>query len=829
MAKQLRMVGDSMEIATILKADIKKKKGIFICIILLSTLIVAAFLSIFAVTDEFNKGFSKLREETNAPSILYYSYDSFYDPDMKERIENVSGVKKVIELEGIQSVNNTHRIMHDGNLSEPMDYNTYLFEAFSDNKDNMKLFNANGDKYENSIPELKKGEIYLPYGLKNKIKCNIGDYFVDDFGVYYDGEVDGKPYYASYRYEFKIVGFVATPMLGANVIGWKEVFISDEDYLDLKQKSIDGTLVIQENNLSTEKDLSLRCNVYRVYSDGSISDNKLAKRINLETKISTISSCAITAEQSTNYTAMYITIIGGVLAVFVAVLLVANLIVISSSISGELETDYKKIGIFKALGFSNFKIGLIIALLYLVAEAIGFILGFILSIFLKQFLGSIFIPITASVPYSYINIVHILIVVLVMGLSSIFFIFIKLFRLRKISPIKAINGSSGDIYFSPRINMPITKKGLSLSISLKQILSAPYRYISIIIVTALLALFMLTSVKMSNLTRSSNVARLFGYPDSSIALNSYSEVPFTNEMLEEVRAAATKYSKIDYILGRQNTYVSMDGDQILANINLNPEDILGVYQGRAPKYDNEFITTKNVCDTYDLKIGDKINIASKTGEAEFILVGVYQCLNDVGNNIGLTYEGGLKIDNTFTIHYVSLELEDQSKVQNVIDELNSISDNRFKVIDRRNEENAEIKEYSIVCDYICVVIFSFAAIFALITVRLTTVKAFNQERLDLGIYKANGFKTSSLRNQMALRFMIASLIGIGLGIILTICFSNQILGLMLYQLGMNRFRMDNKLIDYLVVIFAGAIVTYAGAFIASRRIKKVSIRELVIE
>ena len=82
---------------------------------------------------------------------------------------------------------------------------------------------------------------------------------------------------------------------------------------------------------------------------------------------------------------------------------------------------------------------------------------------------------------------------------------------------------------------------------------------------------------------------------------------------------------------------------------------------------------------------------------------------------------------------------------------------------------------------------------------------------------------------MALRFMIASLIGIGLGIILTICFSNQILGLMLYQLGMNRFRMDNKLIDYLVVIFAGAIVTYAGAFIASRRIKKVSIRELVIE
>lgn len=818
-----------MEIATILKADIKKKKGIFICIILLSTIIVAAFLSILGVTDEFNKGFEKLRNDTNAPSMLYYSYDTFYDADMKSKVENVEGVKSVIETEAITSVNNYHRIKRNGVTSEvSADRNTYLIEAFSQNKDNVKLFNDKGDKYVDNIPSLKKGEIYLPYGLKDKLECSVGDYYVDDFGLYIE-EIDGNLYYQSYRYEFKIVGFVASPIFGSNVIGWKELFISDEDYADLKQKSIDGTVIIQDNNLSTEKNFSLRCNIYKVYSDGSISDTKLAKRVNMETKLSTISDGSITATQSANYTAMYITIIGGVLVVFVAVLLIANLIVISSSISGELETDYKKIGILKALGFSNFKIGLIIALLYLVAEAIGFVLGLIISIFLKKYLGLVFVPITASLPYNYINMLNVLIIILVMGASSTLFIFIKLFRLRKISPIKAINGNSNDIYFSPRINMPISKKGLSLSISLKQILSAPFRYISIIIVTALLALFMLTSVKMSNLTRSDNVSRMFGYPDSSIVLSSYSEVPFTNEMIEEVREIALKHSNIDYLLGRQNTYVSMDGERIMANISLNPEDMLGVYQGRTPKYDNEFITTKNVCDMYDLKIGDKVTIASKTGEAEFMLVGVYQCLNDVGMNIGLTYEGGLKIDNTFTVHYVYLELEDQSKVQNVLDDLSSVCARRFKVIDRRNEENSEIKEYSSVCDIICAVIFSFAAIFALITVRLTTVKAFNQERLDLGIYKANGFKTSTLRNQMALRFMIASLIGIAIGILLSICFSNQLLSLMLYQLGMTRFKMNNKFFDYFIVVFAGAIVTYLGAFIASRRIKKVSIRELVVE
>ena len=52
------------------------------------------------------------------------------------------------------------------------------------------------------------------------------------------------------------------------------------------------------------------------------------------------------------------------------------------------------------------------------------------------------------------------------------------------------------------------------------------------------------------------------------------------------------------------------------------------------------------------------------------------------------------------------------------------------------------------------------------------IKTFNQERLDLGIYKAVGFNTNNLRNTMALRFTIASTIVVLLGIVLSILFSN---------------------------------------------------------
>ncbi len=68
-----------MEVRTILKKDIKKKKGIFICIALLTLLIVTAFLTIFGVNNEYKSGRKKLIKDTNTENILCYMYSTFYD------------------------------------------------------------------------------------------------------------------------------------------------------------------------------------------------------------------------------------------------------------------------------------------------------------------------------------------------------------------------------------------------------------------------------------------------------------------------------------------------------------------------------------------------------------------------------------------------------------------------------------------------------------------------------------------------------------------------------------------------------------------------------
>lgn len=817
-----------MEILTILKRDILRKKGIFICIILLTTLMVSAFLSILGVKAGFTSGIDKLNNEINTPSILAYCFDSYYDSNMKNKIENVSGVSSVLEVEAITSINNRHAIKKsDGTIVGPYDQNTYLIESFSDIKDNIKVYNDNLDGYLDSVKELKKGEIYLPLGAKNKLHCNIGDYYIDSFGLE-EETIDGNSVYNSFEYSFKIVGFVASPMLGGNAIGWKEVFISDSDFNELKELSIAGSKIIKDNKLSSKENYSLRDIVYKIYSDGSVDDYTLLKRINNETKLTNITEGSMTISESIYYTGMYITIISGILVGFVIALLIVNIVVISSSVSGEIETDFKKLGILKALGFTNFKIGLIISLLYLIAEGIGFIIGLIISIFLKQYLGSIFITNTGILPNNSINILNVLIILGTVLLSSILFIFIKLLKLRKITPINAINGTNGDIYFKSRLNTPISKKALSLTLSIKQLLSSPIRYLSIIFITALLSFFMLTSIRMSNFTREDSLEAM-GEPASDIRIVSYSKTPFTYELMNEIKDIANKYSEIDYMVVRTSSYVSLNNEAIYAHIHMNPEDILGIYKGRAPKYSNEFLTTKNVCDRYGLKIGDKVELSSKTGSCEFILVGIYQNTNDTGKNIAITYDGAKKIDENIKAYLMNLELKDESKVDNVLEELKSISSDRFSVYDDRNVEIPELEEYKVISDIICIIILTFAIIFTLVAIRLMTIKTFNQERLDLGIYKAVGFNSFNLRNTMALRFTLASIIGIILGIILSLLLSNQILGLMLSNLGMNVMNTNNTFLDYLLVIVIGSIVSYIGAFIASRRIKKISSRELVVE
>lgn len=77
------------------------------------------------------------------------------------------------------------------------------------------------------------------------------------------------------------------------------------------------------------------------------------------------------------------------------------------------------------------------------------------------------------------------------------------------------------------------------------------------------------------------------------------------------------------------------------------------------------------------------------------------------------------------------------------------------------------------------IIYVFSVLFSLIVTYMVCSKAFVQERTDVGIYKAVGFKTPGLRGQFAFRFLIVSVIGSAVGGIISCLFSGKVLGALL--------------------------------------------------
>ena len=59
--------------------------------------------------------------------------------------------------------------------------------------------------------------------------------------------------------------------------------------------------------------------------------------------------------------------------------------------------------------------------------------------------------------------------------------------------------------------------------------------------------------------------------------------------------------------------------------------------------------------------------------------------------------------------------------------------------------------------------------------------------------------------------------------------SDIMLGYLLSSLGLGRINCPNKITNMLIVVLGGMIIVYLSAYIASRRIKRVSIIELVVE
>ena len=135
--------------------------------------------------------------------------------------------------------------------------------------------------------------------------------------------------------------------------------------------------------------------------------------------------------------------------------------------------------------------------------------------------------------------------------------------------------------------------------------------------------------------------------------------------------------------------------------------------------------------------------------------------------------------------------------------------------------------YNIAIQGIQLIIYVFAVLFSLIVVHMVCSKAFVQERRDIGIYKAVGFTARRLRLQFAVRFFAAAVLGAGIGAVFSYVCSAEILRLLLKNIGMTSFVTSFSPLNFVLPLVLICVSFFVFAYLSSRRIQKVEIRELV--
>lgn len=781
-----------MEILTILKANIRRKKGSFVSVILLTLIITMSVTTILSIKESAFKGINNAHEICDTPDVLVIYLSHNLTDDLVEKVKSDDRVKRVDIVESIFPEK-----IRIGN--EDSSNRMSLIKA----NETTRLLKSDMNGIVENAPKLQKGEVYVPQGILTNLHGKVGEKIIFE-------TIAGE-------YEFIVKGILLEPMMGASVIGYKNLCISDEDFSEIAS-------AVAKAETEDKHGLGKNFEIYKA-DDCTLTSGQFRRQLNLDTDVTNMSAGSLTKDMAIHYTALFPEIISSILIVFVMFLLVIVVIVTVHSISVEIETNYVTFGVLKAQGFNKNKIRMLFLCQYLLAEIIGAVLGICLSIPLIKLASNIFVSITAipavtSVPAGIITLI--LLALFLLSAASIFFVTIKI---NKISPVRAISGAKKEIYFDSRMNVPISKKFLSPGLALRQFTSAKRRYAGTLVIVAILVFFMMTITILANAMNSKSALESMGGIVSEINISPKKKLSDNDYQMIENEIKRFSEIKKSYYLN--SSYFSFDGEEMMGSAYKDPS-VIPVLKGRSPIYDNEIAVSPILLDEFNLKIGDEVTIGWRDEKETYIISGTAPMLNDAGRAFIMSYAASEKIgyDENLWGCYSLENGEDENLNKKIADTLNE----KFgDIIEAEVTGDILDDTYDIAISAMQMIIYVFSVLFAFVVTHMVCSKAFIQERTDIGIYKAVGFTSKNLRIQFAVRFLIVSVLGSAVGAVLSLLFSGKLLSGLLRSIGISQFIVDFTAFSFAAPIALICVCFFAFAYLVSQKIKSVAVRELVVE
>lgn len=720
----------------ILKNDLKRKKTmniiLFLFIVLATMFVASGINNVITVMN----GTDYYLDKAGVGDYIIITMGDGAVGCMDEMLESEEAVKDY-RLEPVVFGSQSDITTQDGEETECK--NTTIYQSIEDSA--ITFFNMDNEP----ITDIEPGHIYVAGSFMENNGFEPGDVICFE--------------HSGVELEFILDGTAKDALLGSDFMGNTRFVMSEEDM----------NTILQNDEI---------INHYR----GEICYIDTDDAGAIKSAMTKVSNVIFDASRSVIKTAYIMDMIIAFIVLILSVcLIIVSFVVLKFSITFTISEEYREIGVMKAIGLSNSKIRSLYIVKYLMLAIVGAICGFFASIpFGELLLDSVNKKMMLGNDNAIL--VNALGAVLVVCII-VFFAYLCTGKVKKSTPVDAIrNGQTGERYKNKTV-LRIQKfpAGNVFFMALNDILSSPKRYLTIMISFCLCTLFVLMLVNTTATMKSPNLLSTLVtesdlYVDDIAAImgsmagtkeDMQNMLDEKEEKLSEAGMPAELCIEVQYkypmtFNGNDYVFTCQQG------LDTNNEEYVYL-EGVAPESKYEIAITPQISELTGAKIGDTVTVHFGEEDIKCMVTAYYQTLNQLGEIIRLHEDAPTDFGHISAAMAYQIDFLDEPTEEEI-----ELRKERVKeLFDCEDVMNAT--EYCIDCTAVADTMESVQFLLlgiTLVVVLLVTIlmeRSFiADEKSQIAILKAIGFKDRAIINWHVCRFGLVGLIAVVFAAVLSI-------------------------------------------------------------
>lgn len=780
---------------TISLSNIKKNKMSNILtgmIFMLAALIFSIAIAMLIMSREpFDKTFNELNV---SHTLMYYSEKANGDKAIEQFWNNNEKVASTIHF------NMTYLDGKPKIRGENID--TYLIAV------EVPLKDFSQDKLKVVKGENKKGpdenEVWISTAFASDNKLSIGDII----------QLPGK----KGLYDYKVSGIVVDLHYSVGTNNPTRIWVREGELLKNFTEQTGDLLGIRFKDYSEKMELTEWIN-FEKYLGGNFVGSKKDY------------SSLVTA-----YTSEYKNI-GMVMMALSLIIVLFSVVTLSFTISNMILNDYKFIGVYKAQGFSTKNVMGIYLLNYMLLTIcfvpLGIAVSFPIINVLVQNMVSVLGMSNTDLSFLPSIFVTVIVFILIIGGTTLK----AISKTSKIKPSQAIRYGEPEKKKIKNSKIHFEKMRTKSVVRMLAVKSMSKNYKQAIVVgfcalvTSLMLTFAYTCVESYNNALSD--PGLIGWDWSEATVTNSGKTQIADE---EIKNLLEKENEISHVLPLKvlmnSSFEVNDGiSKVVPGYSYDGDmDLVKVenLEGGNPKHKNEISLSSALSEAINAKVGDTVTATIEGVKGNYKVTGIFFTMNNGGflfriqqasvtdMNLGLQTMFQVKLKDNVDVDTFLKKLED-SYSEKIDIQNNSVFINDFF--------NRMMSLIELIANLICilVVIICFITIF-----NVNVIDIFNM-RKTFGIYKSFGMATTQIRKIQLLKMATIAIVGSIIGTVIGVGITDIILKPILLSEGFTNFGLVINWGRLSLNIPICLVVILISTWCSSRRVKKISVRELVTE